>query len=99
MKKNKNDVRIKKLEISNFIDKFVKTTALNMVFAKKPLLYRLVSWFINKNKDIKKLLLLDFINETNGRHIIKIGFTNNENETFEIESRGMILNDLELESE
>lgn len=62
----------------------------------KPFLYKAVSYVLKKNKELKKLLLIDFINETNGSQVINAKFGNYRNESWEIETYGCYLQDLKL---
>ena len=64
--------------------------------SKKPLLNKILNWILNKTPKVKKQLLIDFINETNGSQILTVDYYGGQGETVSIETRGLLLQDLKI---
>ena len=91
------ELKIKNLNIKNCLNGFTLKRSITCgLVIKKPFLYKLINWIFSKKPIIKKMILCDFINDTNGRQIVKLDMWNGEGEEVSIEAEGLILKNLEL---
>lgn len=93
-------IKIKKLNlvgVTNSWTKNFKNGTLNPI--KKPLLYRFIAWLFDLKPSIKRMFLVDMINESNGKKIMSASFKNSNDEEITIETDGLYLQDLEFVKE
>jgi hypothetical protein len=93
-------MKMKKLNLVGVTNSWTKTFKNGTLKPiKKPLLYRFIAWLFDLKPGIKRMFLVDMINESNGKRIMSASFKTCNDEEITIETDGLYLQDLEFVKE
>ena len=90
--------KLKEMKLQNLVNSFTIRKGLDVTFCEKtPLTYRIVRWILNRRKLTRRLIIRDLMNETNGRQVLSITYSNGEEDST-IVSNGLYIKDFELKN-